>query len=98
MRAYQDGLASFEQAGAQVLGLSVGSFRANQKFAEKLGLTFPLLSDPRKQVSKLYGVLSIFRMARRVTFVVDRQGIIRHVEAGRAALDPDNALRACRTI
>jgi peroxiredoxin len=98
MRAYQDGLAQFEQAGAQVLGLSVDAPRANKKFAEKLGLTFPLLSDSSKQVSKVYGVLSIFRMAKRVTFVVDRQGVIRHVDEGRAALDPANALQACRAL
>ena len=33
--------------------------------------------------------------ARRVTFVIDKEGIIRHIEEGSAALDPAGALAAC---
>ncbi len=57
-------------------------------------MTFPLLCDTTRAVSKLYGVLSLFRVAKRVTFVVDKQGIIRHIDRGAAAADPGGALEA----
>src|SRR5579885_2022686 len=89
--AYQDGLAGFEQTGAQVLGISVNKPEANRRFAEKLGLKFPLLCDTDKKVSREYGVLSFFRVARRTTFVIDAQGVIRHIDRGSRAMDPSSA-------
>ena len=67
-------------------------------FAQKRGLTFPLLCDTKKTVSKLYGVLNFFRVASRVTFVVDKQGVIRHVDRGGEAADPGSALRAVSAV
>jgi peroxiredoxin len=61
-------------------------------------VTFPLLSDSQKSVSKLYGVLSLFRVAKRVTFVVDKQGIIRHIDRGAEAVDPGNSLEAAMAL
>jgi peroxiredoxin len=43
-------------------------------------------------------VLSIFRVAKRVTFVIDRQGIIRFVIRGDGATDPGNSLEAVRSL
>lgn len=96
LRAYQDDFSEFEKAGAQILGISVNKPAANRDFAQKLGLAFPLLCDPDKQVTRRYGVLSFFRVARRTTFVLDRQGVIRRIDRGRAALIPDSALETCR--
>ncbi len=81
-----------------MLAVSVDPAHRNKKFAEAAKLGFPILSDAHREVSKLYGVLSIFRIAGRTTFVIDLQGIIRHVDTGRAALNPANALNACQAI
>jgi peroxiredoxin len=81
-----------------VAGISINSPATNKKFAQKLGLAFPLLSDTKKAVSKLYVVLSFFRLAKRATFVVDKQGTIRHIDRGAAAADPGSALKACQAI
>jgi peroxiredoxin len=79
-----------------VLGISVDSFAANKRFATDLNLTFPLLSDFMRTVSKEYGVLDeAHGVARRVTFVIDKQGIIRHIDAGKEAIDPKGAHQAC---
>jgi peroxiredoxin len=43
-------------------------------------------------------VLSFFRVAKRVTFVVDKQGIIRHIDRGAAAADPGSALEAAGAL
>ncbi len=96
MKAYQGDIAKFVQAGAQVLGISIDSPERNRKFAQEIGATFPLLSDPEKTTAKAYGVLSFTHLfANRVTFVIDREGIIRHIDEGSAAMNPGSALQAC---
>lgn len=82
-----------------MLGISVNGPERNRRFAKKVGITFPLLSDTKKTVSKQYGVLSFFlRVAKRATFVVDRDGVIRHIDRGAKAMDPAGALAACRAL
>jgi peroxiredoxin Q/BCP len=79
-----------------VLGISLDSQERNRKFAEETGASFPLLCDTEKQVAKAYGVLSFTRLfANRVTFVIDKDGIIRHIDEGSDAIDPSGAMRAC---
>jgi len=94
--AYQADIAKFEKAGAQAIGSSVDSRAKNQAFAEELGITFPILSDEAKTVSKQYGVLMpLIRLAWRTTFLIDEQGIIRAIQKGGEAADPSNALGVC---
>ena len=79
-----------------MLGISIDSRERNRKFATETGADFPLLSDTEKTVAKAYGVLSFTRLfANRVTFVIDPEGVIRHIDQGSAALDPANAHQAC---
>jgi len=61
--------------------VSLDSAEKNQAFAESLDANFPLLSDPDKQVARAYGVLGALRLfAKRKTFYIDPQGVIRHLE------------------
>jgi peroxiredoxin len=72
------------------------SFASNKRFAEDIGVKFPLLSDWKREVVKSYGVYderSGYGM--RATFVVDKEGRIRYVEEGRTAIDPTGAYQAC---
>ena len=60
---------------------------------------FPLLSDSRKDYSKTLGILDENSgFARRFTFVIDDQGILRHIDSGQAALDPTSAVGACSLL
>jgi peroxiredoxin len=82
-----------------VLGISVDSPPANKKFAEEIGVSFPLLSDLNHKVTKEYGVLmEDLGVARRTTIVVDKQGVIRHLEQDAAALDPSGAHAVCSRL
>jgi peroxiredoxin Q/BCP len=82
-----------------VLGISLDSRERNRRFAEQTGASFPLLSDTEKKVAKAYGVLSFTRLfANRVTFVIDKDGIIRHIDESSAALDPATAHQACNLL
>jgi peroxiredoxin Q/BCP len=99
MKAYQADIAKFVDAGAQVLGISIDNPERNRKFAQEVGATFPLLSDPEKTTAKAYGVLSFTHLfANRVTFVIDKEGIIRHIDKGSAAMNPANAHQACSIL
>ncbi len=96
MKAYQADIAKFEATGAQVFGISTDDLETNTRFAKELGLSFPLLSDPDKTVSKAYGIITEgAKFARRSTFVVDKKGIIKHIEEGNTAIDVTGALQAC---
>jgi peroxiredoxin len=100
MQAYQLGLAKFDSSGAQVFGVSTDNTPSQRKFAEELGVTFPMLSDfATRQVSKEYGVLIADRgIANRATFVVDKDGRIQHIEEGSAAIDISGAANACSRL
>lgn len=49
-------------------------------FARQNQLNYVLLSDPSGKAARAYGVLLPNGMAGRVTFVIDRNGIIRHAD------------------
>jgi peroxiredoxin len=73
----QSRLAEIEAADIQVLGISVDSHWANRAFAAKLGLTFPLLSDWKREASLAFGVfLPDAGYSARASFLVDKQGRI----------------------
>ena len=94
--AYQADIAKFERAGAQVIGISVDSPAKNKAFAGELGITLPNPQDEAKTVSRQYGVLMpLIRLARRTTFLIDEQGIIRAIQKGGEAADANNALAVC---
>ncbi|MBI4320761.1 MAG: redoxin domain-containing protein [Chloroflexi bacterium] len=71
-------LPKFEELDAQVLGMSVDSVPAHEAFCQKCGVrSYPLLSDFMREISKAYGVLRPEGFSERVTFVIDKQGVIR---------------------
>ena len=76
---FRDDLSQFKSKGAEVLGISVQPQASKKKFAAKLGLNFPILADEKKEVAKAYGVMGPLGLhTRRATFIIDREGIVRH--------------------
>ncbi len=73
----QKAMPRFEAADTVVLGISVDSHYANAAFARSLGVTFPLLSDWKREASTAYGVLiPEAGFSGRASFLVDKQGRI----------------------
>jgi peroxiredoxin len=96
LQAYQADIAKFNATETQVLGISMDSFASNKRFAQDIGVTFPLLSDWNRKVVRDYGIFDEQSgYASRATFVVDKAGIIRHIEQGKTAIDPTGAYQAC---
>src|ERR1051325_9542523 len=99
MKAYQADIAKFETTDTQIFGLSVDSVPANKEFAAKNGITFPLLSDFKRTVVKDYGIFNEEQgFGNRATFVIDKDGIIQHIDEGTVAIDPTPAEDACNVL
>jgi peroxiredoxin len=78
--AVRDSLPTFESDEVQLLAVSCDPVFALRAFADRDGLTFPLLSDfwPHGEVAQRYGVFNADRgCAERATFIVDRDGVLR---------------------
>lgn len=79
---------SLRDSGNRLQGVDVAYFTAsvddaatNQKFAESMSLNYPILSDPSRETAKAFGVLNDSNdLARRWTYYIDRDGIIRYVD------------------
>ncbi len=104
MKAYQADIAKFTGTDTQVFGVSVDSVFALKRWSQDLapetkGLSFPLLSDFKRTVVKDYGVFNEASGAgARATFVVDKEGVIRHIEEGGSAIDTTGAYQACSML
>jgi len=85
-------MARLNELNAQVFGISVDSVWAHKAFAEKLGITYPLLADfqPRGEVASKYGVyLENDGIAARTTFVIDPEGRIAFIQNNEILQVPD---------
>ncbi|MBI4548766.1 MAG: thioredoxin-dependent thiol peroxidase [Ignavibacteriae bacterium] len=84
--SFRDNLARVRSKGAEVFGVSADSVQSHQKFTEKYGLTFPLLSDESKEICKEYGVWKQksflgkkFMGIERTTFIIDENSKVAHI-------------------
>jgi len=78
---------------------------ANAAFAKQIEIKFPLLSDMNKKMLIAYGILKDnevkgqkYQWAQRANIVIDKEGIIRHVEFDSSAINPNNALDVCMDL
>lgn len=83
MCAFRDQLAQFNELNAQVYGVSVDSPFSLNVFSQQNGLTFPLLSDFNRDISRSFGVLheelmGLREISKRSVFVLDAKGVIRY--------------------
>ncbi|HLY84616.1 MAG TPA: peroxiredoxin [Acidimicrobiales bacterium] len=86
LRSYSDGIANFDEIGAQVLAISPQDVASHEGFAQSNSLRMPLLADTDKAVGELYGILGPLGFYRRSVFVIDGDGIIRFVRRSLSSL------------
>jgi peroxiredoxin Q/BCP len=75
----RDAYADIKATGAIVLGVSTQDNASHNAFASKYDLPFALVPDNDEALAKAYGVPLRLGLAKRVTFVIDRQGVIAKV-------------------
>lgn len=84
--AVRDDINRYNNANAQVLGISVDSLYTLKKYKEDEQYNFPLLSDFNKEVSTLYGSIydvwnfEMKGVSKRSAFVIDKKGIVQYAE------------------
>ena len=82
---FRDSLESLQAAGVAVVGVSPDSPQDNKAFADEHGLTYPLLSDPNRELIDAYGLWGTktfgertYTGVQRSTFVVGPDGHLEH--------------------
>jgi peroxiredoxin Q/BCP len=78
-QAFRESYQTFYDSDTEVIGVSSDSVETHKRFSQHCGLPFNILSDAMKQVRESYGVSSALGFSARVTFVIDKDGIVRHV-------------------
>ncbi len=83
--ATRDDIATYNNANAEVLAISIDSYFTLAKFKADQHLNFKLLSDFNKEVSEAYGVLydefiGMRGVSKRSAFVIDKEGVVRYAE------------------
>jgi peroxiredoxin len=85
LRSFQRRFSEFDARGVRVVGISVDPPEINRRQSQKLGYTFPLLSDPKMLIIRRYDVLHPGAgpkgadIARPAEFLLDSNGIVRWV-------------------
>ena len=84
--SFESNIKTVKKKGAVIVGVSADNVESHLKFAKKYGLSFPLLSDEKKETLKLYGVWKEKSMygkkymgIERTTFIIDGDGMIAQI-------------------
>ncbi len=81
--AFRDGYADIQATGAVILGVSADDAKSHKAFAEKYHLPFKLVADADHAIIDAYGVkMPLLSMAKRTTFILDKDGVVRKVFEG----------------
>jgi len=74
-----DSYERIKQLEAEVFGISVDTLESHKKFADEYKIPYPLLSDTGKNVCNQYAGLNMFGLAKRTTFIIDKEGRIARI-------------------
>jgi peroxiredoxin Q/BCP len=80
---FRDAYAELASGDTEVVGVSVDDAETHDRFAREHGIGFPLVPDPERRLTRLYGATSRLRdvmgVSARITYVIDRNGRIEGV-------------------
>ena len=86
LREFRERHAKFTSAGVEIAGVSLDTPESHRQWAERLRLTFPLLSDPERVAAREFGILRSvgigtwkIELMRRTTVLAGRDGIVARV-------------------
>jgi peroxiredoxin len=102
LRSFQQRLPDFEARGIRVVAISVDAQAITQRHCQKMGFTYPFLSDPKAEVIRRYDLLhrgggpGHTDIARPAEFLIDSSRTIRWVnltENAAVRARPEQVLR-----
>ena len=93
-KSYRDNSEKIREFDAAYFTASVDTVEKNKAFAKELMLDFPILCDPELKAAKAFGVLNSRNLASRITFYIDKEGNIAHIDLKvDAAIDGETAVK-----
>jgi thioredoxin-dependent peroxiredoxin len=95
---FRDIYQKIKATGAEIIGISTDDIASHKSFTIKYNLPFPLAADADGKITELYGVYNEkWKMARRVTFIIDENGDIARVfDPVKPDVHPKEVLEALR--
>ncbi len=88
----RDEIQKYRKAEVQPFGVNPASVEAHRRYAEKLGLPFPLLSDNKREVARAFGALRLGRIIQRSVVLIDHDAIVRFAARGAPRADQSLAV------
>jgi len=87
--SFRDRRAEVAGLDAEIVGVSLDTPEKHASFAEKYQLPYPLISDRSGAIASAFGVARLggWLPTRRVTFVIDKQGVVQHVIQSEFSID-----------
>ena len=73
--AFQRDLEEFKAMDAEIIGVSNDDLKTLKKFAEREGISFPLVADTEEAIKNIYG-------DGRITYLIDKNGVIAFIQDG----------------
>ncbi len=97
--SFRDNWDKLKDYNAIVIGISSDNLETHKRFKEKYKIPFILLSDSKKEIRKKYNAEG-FIFADRVTFVIDKNGIIRSIYKSQFNIEAhiNNALETLKSL
>ena len=81
-KRFRDSYPAIQARGTEVIGVSTDDHQTQCDFAASTQASFPMIGDKTKDIGRKFGVLwPLLGLSKRVTFVVDAEGVIRGVFA-----------------
>ncbi|WP_019039553.1 peroxiredoxin [Psychroflexus tropicus] len=99
--SFRDSYEDFQEAGAEVIGISNDSEASHAKFSKKFKLPFTLLSDEKGRVRKKFGIKKslLGLVPGRETFVINADGeVIFKFNSLDASKHKQKALKAIKKL
>ena len=96
MCSIRNDMANYDELGADIIAISVDTPMTLGQFKSEMGLSFTLLSDFNKEVSRAYGclyeefILGMKGVSKRAAFVIDKKGDVKYAEVLESAEDLPN--------
>lgn len=102
MKQYGELQNSFSSVRAQIVAVSADDLETQRKFRADTNALFPYIADPEGRIIELYGIKTpVVTFAKRTTFVIGADGLIKAIRAGDDVIDVPATLedvrRTCRT-
>jgi len=100
--SFRDRRAQVAELDAEVIGVSLDTPEKHAAFAEAHQLPYPLVSDRSGTIAGAYGVARLggWLPSKRVTFVIDKGGVVRHIIKSEFSIDRhiEEAIEMLRTL